>query len=606
MDDAVTISIKGRHGSISDLVWPEVPPLAVLTGVNGAGKSQLLEVIAASYNALLRSRDGFGSPPRVEAETQLWSGDRPAEVERGSVLHAYDEWVPQGAGEAREEDITRLIVRMHQEVLEDVYGTTSIPPSGRILASDRVRRLVRAGVTFGESRPTVEELYEQLTPKILWDYASVNGPASLPLLFLSYRLFEREALGRGESPEDIRVRFGEPPWELLDEILDTSGLPLRAIHPEPARPTGLFRLAHASFRLRDLERGIEVPFDGLSSGEKVIMSTAIWRYAAEQGAGHPKLLLLDEPDAHLHPSLARRFLNVIREVFVRQRGVRVIMTTHSPSTVALVPEESLFEMRRTEPRVAPAASKERLIAVLTDGFVAVQEATQTVLLEGKDDAPFYGQVWDLLTERSAVAEPGPLEPYPNVSFVYGHGKETVVRLVLQMRAAGMAGFHGIVDRDLGNAPSEGVRVLARNGMENYLYDPLNVWTFLHSQDRAPDVEGVAVPRGSTGRVKSLPEAELQRIADTVLAAVAKELGEMAPGEQALEGVSFINGKHLSYPRWFLYRDDKEIKSAFTRAYGQNVLKPGRPEGLLRSYATLNMVPNDLLGILRGIQVSGSP
>src|SRR4051794_37970714 len=38
---------NGRYKSIqSDVEWRDVPPLAVLTGLNGSGKPQLLELIA--------------------------------------------------------------------------------------------------------------------------------------------------------------------------------------------------------------------------------------------------------------------------------------------------------------------------------------------------------------------------------------------------------------------------------------------------------------------------------------------------------------------------------------------------------------------------------
>jgi hypothetical protein len=129
----------------------------------------------------------------------------------------------------------------------------------------------------------------------------------------------------------------------------------------------------------------------------------------------------------------------------------VVITTHSPSTVALAPEESLFEMRRAPPRIEPVPSKARAVAVLTDGFVSVQEATQMVFLEGKDDLPFYERVRDLLTQH-----PGPLEPFPSLAFVHGRGKETVETLVPQMRERGLENFHAIIDMDSGNTPSEGL------------------------------------------------------------------------------------------------------------------------------------------------------
>jgi hypothetical protein len=296
---------------------------------------------------------------------------------------------------------------------------------------------------------------------------------------------------------------------------------------------------------------------------------------------------------------------VVRKVFVEERGVRVIMTTHSPSTVALAPEESLFEMRRTPPRIGPASSKARAVAVLTGGFVAVQEATQTVFLEGKEDLPFYTRVWDLLTERSSISEYGPLEPFPSLAFVHGQGKKTVEMLVPQMRDHGLQSFHGIIDKDLSNMPLDGVYVINRNGMENYLFDPINIWVLLllYSRNQALPVPGVNVPHGREAYVRCLPDDQLQQIADAVLNKGEALLTNLLSDEKNTEEVVFVNGKRLRYPHWFLYRDDKEIEETFRKAFGQHLI---RTDWLLRSYVTLNMVPQDLLDLFKTVQASGSP
>ena len=234
MTDALTIRIEGQYGSLSDLEWHNVPPLAVVTGVNGAGKSQLLEVLASSYGALLRPRDGYQTAPRIDARATLWSGDMMADIRTHEVLHAYDEWSPQGAGAVSEDDVRQIIQRLHQEALDDRAGNP-YPTADRF-----VRRLSRSGVSWGDKPPSLDEVYKALTPRMLWEYASASGPPALALLFLSYRLFEREALGHGQSEEEIRQRYGDPLWKFLNEILYTSGLPFHAIHPDPAMPAGLF------------------------------------------------------------------------------------------------------------------------------------------------------------------------------------------------------------------------------------------------------------------------------------------------------------------------------------------------------------------------------
>lgn len=178
------------------------------------------------------------------------------------------------------------------------------------------------------------------------------------------------------------------------------------------------------FRLMN-SSGARIPLSEVSSGERVLMSTVLWRYQAEAAQRHYRLLLLDEPDAHLHPSLTRRFLNVLKKTFVEERGVRVIMTTHSPSTAALTPTGSLFEMLRVAPRIRRVTNSEA-IANLTDGFVAVQDATRTVFVEGKSDPDFYKIIWQLLVETRGRNESPIVSPYPAVNFVFGQGRQTVL------------------------------------------------------------------------------------------------------------------------------------------------------------------------------------
>lgn len=81
-------------------------------------------------------------------------------------------------------------------------------------------------------------------------------------------------------------------------------------------------------------------------------------------------------DAHLHPSMTVQFLDVISEVLVRKHGVRVIMTTHSPSTVALAPEGAIFQMERGGAEILPVADRAAIISILTAGLVTVSRATR--------------------------------------------------------------------------------------------------------------------------------------------------------------------------------------------------------------------------------------
>lgn len=579
MNNSLSIRISGNHGSISDLTWSDIPSFVVLTGVNGAGKSQLLQIIANSLGA-------FHQNPRVRPVVEIKST---AQIEGdsfsvGEVFYSDGEWPTLYSGAATEDQIKEEIRRLHND------------KSNEWLWSQLAKKL-EIGLEEVKNLSLIE-FYDHLTPGFLWGCNFPRGTNSLSFLFLAYRLFERDSFANGLSAKEIQEKYNEPPWDLMNEILDASGLAFQVNCPEIHNPTSLVNPQSFNLVLLDKLRNAEVPFSSLSSGEKIIMATALWRYGAELTGRHYKLLLLDEPDAHLHPSLTRKFLNVIQRVFVEERGVRVIMSTHSPSTVALVPCESIYEMQRNDPRIERTMSRDNAIAKLTGGFISVQEATQTVFVEGKDDPAFYNLVWDLLTERSGLASYGPLNPYPNIQFIHGQGKNTVNLIVPQIREKGLTMFHGIIDRDKGNTALDGIYVLERNALENYLYDPLNVWVLLRLENAHFDISDINVPIGRCAFLKNLPITKLQLIVNEVILRVQNLFPKNDPASLELETIEYVGGITLKYPKWFLFHDDKAIQEEFRKTFGYQYLTHAK---LIRSYATLNLIPQDIFNILKNIQ-----
>ncbi|WP_335177584.1 AAA family ATPase [Nostoc sp.] len=140
---------------------------------------------------------------------------------------------------------------------------------------------------------------------------------------------------------EFLMRYGEPPWNFVNSILEAASLDFRINQPlkyedRPYEPI-----------LTDQVRGTQVKFADLSSGEKILMSFALCFYYAEdrrQLVDYPKILLFDEIDAPLHPSMTQSLLRTIQEILINQHNIKVILTTHSPSTVALAPGSSLYAM----------------------------------------------------------------------------------------------------------------------------------------------------------------------------------------------------------------------------------------------------------------------
>lgn len=83
-------------------------------------------------------------------------------------------------------------------------------------------------------------------------------------------------------------------------------------------------------------------FNRLSSGHKIILLTITRLVAAtEEGT----LILLDEPEAHLHPPLLSAFIRCLSELLINRNGVAII-ATHSPVVLQEIPSSCSFIMSR--------------------------------------------------------------------------------------------------------------------------------------------------------------------------------------------------------------------------------------------------------------------
>jgi hypothetical protein len=76
--------------------------------------------------------------------------------------------------------------------------------------------------------------------------------------------------------------------------------------------------------------------------------------------------------------MIRSLLRVLNDVSVQRYGVKVILTTHSPTTVALAPEEAIYAMRRTPSPRLQRTTRDHAVSALTVGI-----STLSVKLENK-------------------------------------------------------------------------------------------------------------------------------------------------------------------------------------------------------------------------------
>ncbi len=586
----ITYSIEGRHGSIADLEFANVPPFCIITGENGAGKTQLLEALAAAHNAPPDTSDGRRRYPGMTIGTNfrvLMSQEgRPYFTRR--AIFASTSWVPAINTTATVESI---VAKAHQ-----LYDAAESVQSDDPLYSEWER--IRSADAVNGLPPGWDIFLSRLTPQLL-----MERDQDLASFFLSYQMLRSictEAARNSGQDENVAIaHIGSPPWELFNRFCSEADIGFEIVPPSiPIKPS-VFSPTPPPYKLaiRDNARGITIDVDKASTGERIMLAIVSWRFWAEVTNIYYEAIILDEPDAHLHPSLVRKFLSVLQTVLVEQYGARVILSTHSPSTVSFAPEGSLFELRRHEqPRIIPVVNAAEVVAKLSGGLVAVDPATRFIVLEGKTDPRFYGDLWTLMTEVG-------LPKFPGVSFFFREGCTKVKDTVHVLRKWEFNRFFGILDRDAGrdaNIESDGIYVLERNGIENYLFDPLNIWLCLWLHEKPVHETLHQVPslrRGNGAQLKSLPRQTLQHIVDSVWHRIRSQLPNVESWMDEDVTVTFHGGLELSYPRWFRDFDDHKLAATVRSSFGGYPF-PGKE--LQLSYMTLNLIPSDLWNIFSSI------
>lgn len=141
------------------------------------------------------------------------------------------------------------------------------------------------------------------------------------------------------SDEEFINKYGPPPWDFVNSILERLCLPYKVNHPIGTKRDSTF-----VFKLIHNRSGIEIDTNDLSTGEKTLMSLALAIYNSTGIDGRSEMLILDEPDAPLHPSMSKLMIEIIEEEIVKKHNTPVLLSTHSPTTIACSPANALYKI----------------------------------------------------------------------------------------------------------------------------------------------------------------------------------------------------------------------------------------------------------------------
>lgn len=393
------ISYSSDHLSITKFDEIETQDLVVLTGVNGAGKSHLLDAIfqkkvlidARSDNKVvtfnfenfrLKNEASFNAQKISAERDQAWNilqdqlkalilneknvlGKEYDELRERAISLSVPLWSLQDSQnlDKFKHTMNNIFVHNHQF-------------KGNIQAQSVFRLLKELPYLITEiNKEEFDSLYKQ-TEK--------NGdflPAALGRLiwgyYIKYSQNQLNELNNTKYKTNHKVlteaefisSHGKKPWDVINSILSGfQSLDYKINSPEGGDLFSNYQLKLTSKSKPDLQ----IEFNDLSSGERILMALVASIYKASFDNNFPDVILLDEIDASLHPSMIKNMLSVIQDIFLAQ-GIKVVLVTHSPTTIALAPEECIYVMDKSGEQRIQKAHKKNALSILTEGFATLSD-----------------------------------------------------------------------------------------------------------------------------------------------------------------------------------------------------------------------------------------
>jgi predicted ATPase len=99
----------------------------------------------------------------------------------------------------------------------------------------------------------------------------------------------------------------------------------------------------------ELEAFARKTFNRMSSGHAIVLLTIT---KLVEKVEEKTLVLLDEPEAHLHPPLLSAFVRALSELLSHRNGVAIV-ATHSPVILQEVPRDCVYKMSRSGLKATP-------------------------------------------------------------------------------------------------------------------------------------------------------------------------------------------------------------------------------------------------------------
>ena len=331
-----TIEIKEDTGFFSNknFVLNDITNFSVIAGINGSGKTKLLEYISKNYNQNTSLRyikvgyqlQGDLSVNEINGKTPNYKSFNINETNADGNIFVF----------VNKNNDKSFLHKSH------ISGVITENFDYSIMLNIIEKRKKWNNIT------TAECIYRE--KKLLDELKTTK----------SYQDIMKKLL-----PEEPK---NDEPWERIDRIFQDCNLQIRIDRAN----------------LNACVEFIKYPDDkllkisDLSSGEKVAFTLALWTWGSTTGQ-KTEVLLIDEFDAHLNPSIAEKFIEIIQKYFV-DYGVQVFMTTHNPSTIVYAKQKGAQILWMEDGKINKTKEYPEIVNDLSNGLIDILDLEKEVQL----------------------------------------------------------------------------------------------------------------------------------------------------------------------------------------------------------------------------------
>lgn len=590
----IEVNIKKQYKSISSPIQFELPPFVVLTGKNGSGKTHLLEAISQrEYSEIKYNGNTINNIKYI-----AFNGLNPVikEQVKSSEITTFVKKVWSELQKNLKEFPDNI--KANSIIRNSVMSGSKIPDNHK----DFIHKVISLkGVTI--DKLTEEDLYE------FCDVSYMNEDfftAQFALIFLNYhRLWienEFEAFLKNKhentreplTESEFIDKYGVAPWDFVNTILSKLEIPYRVNRPESHNLDVTYNFALSN------NEGLEIHFSDLSTGEKVLMSLALAIYNTHGNSKKPDLLLIDEPDAPLHPSMSVKLIEVLSEEIVKNANIPIIITTHSPTTVIAASGIPIYLMchRENAPIKTTTSSAVEELSSKIPFLRMSNEKRRQVFVESKHDVKYYESLVNIILKKEVLQ----VEPiFLPARSSDGSNCEDVKNLVKGLYENGNLDIYGIIDWDTHNVSEDRIIVLGegqRYAIENYILDPLLMGLlFLREKKLTTRYFGVA-SFSTYIEINGMTQDDAQLIVDKVLADLCLQSPNKVPYNTCNGWILFLTSEFCNlqgHTLEELYKNKYPFLKCYTK---EDALKMDVIVKVIEEY--YQFMPRDILYTIKSI------